>query len=150
MLDSSKYAASSPLNLPPSWLEYTDDFKALGFGEPSPDHPLGTESNGRDMLALTLNATPRSLRVGLIAAGVGMLVGILLGFTAGFLGGWVDNVIRVISDAFITIPALAVLIVISAFARQITAETMAFMLAFFAWPGPTRLRAGPRLREPPS
>ena len=132
-------AASSPLNLPPSWLEYTDEFKALGFGEPTPDHPLGTESNGRDMLALTLNATPRSLRVGLIAAGVGMIVGILLGFTAGFMGGWIDNVIRVISDAFITIPALAVLIVISAFARQITAETMAIMLAFFAWPGPTRL-----------
>ncbi len=133
------YAASSPLNLPPMWVEYTDDLKALGFAEPSPDHPLGTESNGRDMLALAINATPRSLRVGLIAAAVGMGVGIILGFTAGFMGGWVDSIIRVITDAFITIPALAVLIVISAYVRQITAENMAYLLALFAWPGPTRL-----------
>src|SRR5690606_40916139 len=59
-----------------------------------------------------------SLRIGVIAAGIGMIVGIILGFTAGFVGGWVDNVIRTISDAVITIPALAVLIVISAYVRD--------------------------------
>jgi peptide/nickel transport system permease protein len=68
-----------------------------------------------------------------------MAIGIVLGFTAGYLGGWVDTVIRIISDSFITIPALAVLIVISAFVRQITVENMALLLALFAWPGPTRL-----------
>lgn len=129
-------AASAPLNLPPLWVT-----GEIGPGIPPPDpaHPLGTESNGRDMLALLIVATPRSLRVGLIAAGIGMLVGITLGFTSGFLGGWVDNVIRVLADSFITIPALAVLIVISASVRQITVENMALLLALFAWPGPTRL-----------
>ncbi|MBX2999623.1 MAG: ABC transporter permease [Caldilineaceae bacterium] len=110
-----------------------------GFGAPSWDHPLGTESNGRDMLAVLIVGAPRSLRIGLIAAGIGMLVGIALGFTAGFMGGWVDNVIRTFADAFITIPALAVLIVISAYVRTISVENMALMLALFAWPGPTRL-----------
>ena len=128
--------ASSPLNLPPVWAETVPGF---GFGEPDAAHPLGTESNGRDMLALLIVATPRSLRVGLIAAGIGMTVGIILGFMAGFLGGWLDNVVRIVSDAFITIPALAVLIVISAFVRQVTIENMALLLALFAWPGPTRL-----------
>jgi peptide/nickel transport system permease protein len=129
--------ASSPLNIPPRWV----DAETLGPGFLPTDaaHPLGTESNGRDMLALIIVATPRSLRVGLIAAGVGMTIGIILGFTAGFLGGWVDDVIRVISDAFITIPTLAVLIVIAAYVRQITTENMALLLALFAWPGPTRL-----------
>ena len=129
--------ASSPLNIPPIWVD-AESF-GFGFGQPDPAHPLGTESTGRDMLALLIVATPRSLRVGLIAAGIGMTVGIILGFTAGFVGGWADNVIRVIADAFITIPALAVLIVISAFVRQITTENMALLLALFAWPGPTRL-----------
>lgn len=110
-----------------------------GFGVPSWDHPLGTESNGRDMLAVMLVGAPRSLRVGLIAAGLGMLVGILLGFTAGFLGGWIDNVIRTLSDSVITIPSLAVLIVISAYVRSVSVENMALLLAIFAWPGPTRL-----------
>jgi peptide/nickel transport system permease protein len=91
------------------------------------------------MFAVLIVGAPRSLRIGLIAAGIGMLVGILLGFTAGFVGGWVDNVIRTFSDAFITIPSLAVLIVIAAYVRSISVENMALLLALFAWPGPTRL-----------
>src|SRR5262245_53049449 len=121
-------AASSPLNLPPAWV--------VGG---NPAHPLGTENSGRDMLALMIAGAPWSLRVGLIAAGTGMLLGALLGFTAGFVGGRVDSVIRTISDAAITIPSLAVLIVIAAFVRQITVETMALLLALFAWAHPTRL-----------
>lgn len=127
--------ASAPLNLPPIWVK---DPPAI-FPPPDPAHPLGTESNGRDMLALLMAGAPGSLRVGLIAAGIGMLVGILLGFTAGFLGGWVDALVRTLSDAVITIPSLAVLIVISAFIHQINIENMALLLALFAWPGPTRL-----------
>ena len=63
---------------------------------------MGTESNGRDMLAVLLVGAPRSLSIGLIAASIGMLIGILLGFTAGYMGGWVDTVIRTISDSIIT------------------------------------------------
>lgn len=102
-------------------------------------HPLGTENSGRDMLAVLLTGAPRSFRIGLIAATIGLLVGVVLGCLAGFLGGWVDRVILIASDAWITIPSLAVLIVISAFVRQISAETMAVLIAMFAWPGPTRL-----------
>ena len=120
--------ATSPLNLPPMW---------MAGGEAA--HPLGTESNGRDMLALVVTGAPGSLRVGFIAAGVGMTVGILLGFTAGFMGGWVDNVIRTLADAAVTIPSLAVLIVISSYVRTIDLDTMAFLLVLFAWAAPTRL-----------
>jgi peptide/nickel transport system permease protein len=128
--------ASSPLNRPPIWGEANP---ALGFGEPTWNHPLGTESSGRDMLAVLIVGSPRSLRVGLIAAAVGVGIGVLLGFTAGFLGGWVDAVIRTLSDAAITIPSLAVLIVIAAYVKQIRPETMALILAALSWAGPTRL-----------
>ena len=127
--------ASAPLNLPPIWVK---DPPAI-FPDPDPAHPLGTESNGRDMLALLMAAAPGTLRVGLVAAGLGMAIGILLGFSAGFLGGWWDALVRTIADAVITIPSLAVLIVISAFVRQIDLTNMALLLALFAWPGPTRL-----------
>ncbi len=128
-------AASAPINMPPMWVQ-----KDLGpgFNPPSSDHPLGTESTGRDMLALLLVATPRSLFVGFAAAGIGMLIGILLGFSAGFFGGWWDAFVRVISDSFITIPALAVLVVIAAIVNQIDLQTMSLLLALFAWPRPTR------------
>lgn len=127
--------ASAPLNIPPIWVK---DPPAI-FPDPDPAHPLGTESNGRDMLALLMAAAPGTLRVGMIAAGLGMAIGIVLGFSAGLIGGWWDALVRTIADAVITIPSLAVLIVISAFVRQIDLTNMALLLALFAWPGPTRL-----------
>jgi peptide/nickel transport system permease protein len=126
-------AASSPLNLPPVWVHDPE------FDEPAASHPLGTESNGRDMLAVVITGAPRSFQVGLIAAGIGLGVGILLGFTAGFLGGWTDNVIRTIADSVITIPSLALLIVISSYVRVVDINTMALILALFSWAAPTRL-----------
>ena len=122
------FTASSPTNLPPMWV-------AGG----STEHPLGTESNGRDMLAQLIVGIPSSLKVGLIAASIGMGVGLLLGSLAGYLGGWVDNVIRTISDSVVTIPSLMVLISIAAYIHMTDSTAMALILALFAWPGPTRL-----------
>ena len=119
---------STPQDLPPMWVTGGD-----------PEYPLGTENSGRDMLAVILNGAPSSLRVGLIAATAGMLIGVVLGCIAGFLGGTIDRIILTISDAWLTIPALAVLIVISAFVRQIDLTSMSFLVALFSWAGPARL-----------
>ncbi len=127
------YTASSPLNLPP--VGFVNTRGQVGTWE----HPLGTENSGRDMLALIIVGAPNSFLVGVIAATGGMGIGILLGFSAGFLGGRVDDVIRLISDVMITIPALMVLIVIQSMLRQVDITTMALLIAAFAWPSPTRL-----------
>ena len=127
--------ASAPLNLPPVWYHDAPAF----IPPPDAAHPLGTESNGRDMLALLMAAAPGTLRVGLTAAGLGMTIGIILGFSAGYLGGWWDAVVRTLADSIYTIPSLAVLIVISSMVRQIDLTNMALLLALFAWPAPTRL-----------
>jgi peptide/nickel transport system permease protein len=125
-------AATSPLNLPPVWVQDPSHPPA------DPAHPLGTDNMGRDMLALIITGMPSSLRVGFIAAGTGMFLGIILGFTSGFLGGWVDNVIRTVTDAALTIPTLLVLVTLAAYIRP-TVMVMALLLAAFAWRGPTRL-----------
>jgi oligopeptide/dipeptide ABC transporter ATP-binding protein len=122
------YTASSPVNLPPMW-------DAGG----SPDHPLGTESNGRDMLAQLIVGIPASLKVGVMAASIGLAVGVLLGSIAGYMGGWPDHIIRTITDSVITIPSLMVLISIAAYVSMPDTTAMALILALFAWPGPTRL-----------
>lgn len=128
MYDTNKArVASTELNLPPMWMEGG-----------SSANPLGTESNGRDMLAVILTGAPRSLEVGVIAAAIGMLVGVILGSLAGYMGGWVDNVIRTLADAVVTIPSLAVLIVIAAYVANFELSSMAFILSLFAWPAPTR------------
>src|SRR5262245_22575510 len=118
-----------------------DTAQDVGTGNPTgdPAHPLGTDDQGRDMLALIIVGAPASLKVGVIAASIGMLIGIILGFAAGFLGGWVDTVVRTMSDVAFTIPALAVLLVIASYLKRVDIDTMALLLVLFAWAGPTRL-----------
>ncbi len=127
------FTASSPLNLPP--VGFVNQRGQEGTWE----HPLGTENSGRDMLALMIVGAPNSFLIGVVAATVGMAIGIILGFTAGFIGGRVDDIIRLLSDVMITIPALMVLIVIQSLLRQVEITTMALLIAAFAWPSPTRL-----------
>lgn len=121
-------AASSPLNLPPFWSDGG-----------SVHHPLGTESNGRDLLAVVIAGGPTTLEIGLIVGLTSIVIGIVLGFAAGYLGGVVDTAIRILSDTALTIPSLAILIVISAYVREMNVSTMAVIVALFAWAGPTRL-----------
>jgi peptide/nickel transport system permease protein len=128
---------SSPTNVVPLWMTNYD--KRQGFKAPDPKHPLGTESKGRDMLAVILVGTPRTLTVGLIGAGIGIFVGVTLGFMAGFLGGWADTVISTFADVMLTIPGLAVLVVIASYATDLEIVNMGAIMALFAWPLPTRV-----------
>ena len=127
---------AAPTNVVPIWVK---ELPNATFKPADPAHPLGTESKGRDMLAVIIVGTPRSLGVGLIGAGVGMLVGIILGFTAGLVGGWPDSIISTLADVMITIPGLAVLVVIASYIGQLEVVSMALVMALFAWPLPTRL-----------
>jgi peptide/nickel transport system permease protein len=122
------FTASSPTNLPPMWME-----------KGSPEHPLGTESNGRDILASLIVGVPSSLKVGVLAAVIGMGIGVLLGSIAGYMGGWVDHLIRTLADSVLIIPSLAVLIAIASYVQFPDTTMLALVLAMFAWAGPTRL-----------
>ncbi len=127
------FIGSAPLNLPPVGFENLR-------GEPgSPAHPLGTQSSGRDMLALMIVGAPNTLFIGVIASLIGMTIGILLGFSAGFIGGRTDDVIRVLSDVMITIPPLMVLIVFQTSIGEIGILMMGVLLSGFMWQSPTRL-----------
>jgi peptide/nickel transport system permease protein len=60
---------------------------------PTLEHPMGTDSLGRDVLSRVIAGARVSAMVGLGVAFVGMLIGVTLGLLAGFFGGWVDDVI---------------------------------------------------------
>jgi len=127
------FVATSPLSQPPP------GFTNLRGETGTWAHPLGTENAGRDMLALMIVGAPNSLWVGFVAASIGMGVGIVLGFSAGYVGGRLDDVIRLMTDVTVTIPALLVLIVIQSVVREISLTDMALLISLFTWPGPTRL-----------
>ncbi|NLG74457.1 MAG: ABC transporter permease [Chloroflexi bacterium] len=123
-------------------LVVSEEGTRLGAGEysapPSARHPLGTDSTGRDVLAMMVYGTRPTLRVGFLAGGIGILVGVILGLISGYYRGPVDTIIRSAADITLTIPALAVLVVLASFLRTTTVELMAVIVALFAWPWPTR------------
>ncbi len=129
---------NSPLKQPPVGVSHTT---LRGTSVGTWEHPLGTDGDGRDMLAVMIVGAPRTLAIGFIAAAAGMGFGILLGFMAGFMGGRVDDVIRIASDTTITIPSILVLIVIQS-VIPVNLVGMALLISAFAWPGPTRLIRG--------
>jgi peptide/nickel transport system permease protein len=107
--------------------------------DPSGALPLGSDDQGRNLLAVMVVGLPLTLKVGFIAGAIGLTVGIVLGFLAGFLGGPVDAVIRMVVDTLLTVPALLVLIILaSSIKGVIGVTTMALVIAAFAWLYPTR------------
>ena len=128
---------AADVNVVPAFGQAADP--ALGFRANESGHPLGTDSQGRDMLAVMVVGTPRTLYIGLVGAGLGVLIGTILGFVAGFRRGWVDGLITTATDVALTIPGLAVLVVLASFFADISATLLALVLALFAWPLPTRL-----------
>ena len=106
---------------------------------PSSEYLLGTDTAGRQLLAVLIAGAPKTLEIGLIAGTVGLLVGTILGFVAGYFGGIVDAIIRSAADVGLTVPALAVLVVIaSVISTLLNPETMALIIASLAWMYPTR------------
>ena len=105
---------------------------------PSWEHPLGTDVPGRDIFALLILGTPQTLKIGLIAGLVGLGIGAFLGLSSGYFGGVIDTVIRIATDVFLTIPTLAILIVVASMVRVLSIEGMALIVASLAWMAPTR------------
>jgi len=81
---------------------------------PSPEHLLGVDQLGRDILSRIIYGARSSLVIGLVSLGFGAIVGLSLGAIAGALGGRVDTVIMRFMDMMLAIPSLLFAIGIAA------------------------------------
>ena len=107
---------------------------------PSSTLPLGTDTQGRNILAVIVAGVPISLRVAFLAGSLGLAIGAVLGFVAGYVGGVVDTVIRTVSDVLITIPTILILVVFAVSIKGLlSADAMAITIALMAWMGPARV-----------
>jgi peptide/nickel transport system permease protein len=105
---------------------------------PSADHWLGTDGQGREVIAALLVALPQSLRIGLFAGTLGLGIGVILGLLAAWFHGFVDSAIRIFSDVVMTIPGIALLVLVATNVRVMTVDLMAIIVASIAWMYPTR------------
>ena len=112
---------------------------ALPDQKPSREYLLGTDTVGRQILAIIIYGTPLTLKVGLIAGMIGLVLGTAFGLISGYYGGISDSVLRGAADAFLTVPGLLVLVVIATtFQGGISITTQALVVSALAWMYPTR------------
>lgn len=105
-------------------------------------HLFGTDKIGRDYLSRTLYGTRTSLYVAAIVASLSTMIGMAVGSVAGYYGGKIDNLLMRITDLFLTLPFLAVLLILSAYLGAGNPIRVAFILAFLFWTGLARIVRG--------
>jgi peptide/nickel transport system permease protein len=85
---------------------------------PSREHPFGTDTIGRDILARTIYGGQISLLIGLTAMMVEVFIGVSVGASAGYFGGKVDSILMRLTEAMLIIPQIFLLLVIAKYFAQ--------------------------------
>ncbi len=104
--------------LPPMWIEG-------GVAK----YPLGSDSQGRDVLSTILYGARISLGVSIAANVTAMLLGVSLGLLAGYFGGRIDNLIMRVADVQLSFPTILIALLIDGLARQAMPRDMHATLA---------------------
>jgi peptide/nickel transport system permease protein len=108
------------------------------FAPPSSEFPLGLDDGGIDMLSLIIYGARVSLIVGFAAAAVAMLIGGAVGIVSGYFGGKTDITLMRITDYFLVIPDVPLMIVIAAiWGRSLT--NIIIIIGVIYWTGTARI-----------
>ncbi len=100
---------------------------------PSPAHWLGTDGFGRDVLSRVIWGSRVSLQIGFLATALALVVGTALGSAAGYFGGAADTAIMRVADAFMSIPALfLILVVVALFGASLLNTALVISLVTWA------------------
>jgi peptide/nickel transport system permease protein len=114
-------ATVGPENLPPS-LKYL----------------VGTSGQGADIFAQLVWGARNSLMVGFLTGAIVAIVATAVGLCAAFFGGWVDHGLTLVTNIFLIIPAIPLLVVLAAFLPRTTGSVV-FVLAVAGWAAAARL-----------
>jgi len=99
---------------------------------------MGTDWWGRDLFLGILWGAPAALLIGLLTSTVSVGIGVFLGVLSGFYGGKVDEIVQRITDYFLILPILPLLIFLSFILRP-SIWNLIWLLSVFGWPGITKV-----------
>ncbi len=112
-----------------------DEYAGAPYSPPSRQHLFGTNIMGQDVFTMTVYGLRTTLIVGLIAGTIATIIGCVVGFLAGYYGGsWFDEILMSLTNIFVVIPQLALLIILSAFLEVRGIMVMSIIVSATAWP----------------
>ncbi|MEW5747630.1 MAG: ABC transporter permease [Candidatus Thermoplasmatota archaeon] len=127
----------------PTLAPYEVDASSLGQFTPmlqeSPEHWLGTDTEGYDIFSSLLYGARTSIIVGIFAALISSFLGAVIGLYSGYVGGWKDEVVMRVNDVVLSIPWLVLMIIIAAFVGEINLMGIILIIGFTGWSGTSRL-----------
>lgn len=106
---------------------------------PSEKYWLGTDNQGRDVFAFIVWGSQVSLLVAAGAVLTELVIGLVVGVVAGYLGGAVDNILMRITDLFLTLPPIVLLIVAVSMLAVRSIVIITFVMGAITWPWMTRV-----------
>ncbi|WP_326821097.1 ABC transporter permease [Streptosporangium sp. NBC_01756] len=114
----------------------TGDPSATGgeaLAGPSAEHWLGTTQTGQDILLQVVHGSRVSLGVGVLSAVIATAVSIAVGLVGGYFGGVVDEALSVLTNIFLVLPALPLVIVLAGYLPQRGVASVAVVIAATGW-----------------
>ncbi len=117
----------------------------LVLAPPGGAHWLGTDENGRDLLAMVFHGARLALITAGSTVGICFVVGTLVGATAGYLGGWVDETLMRLVDVLLSFPGILLNLAIVALVQRPSVGFVIFALAINGWVGYARVARGQAL-----
>lgn len=111
----------------------------LPYNKPNRLHLLGTDRLGRDIFSQLIYGTRLSLVIGVVAGLLIASISTSIGMIAGYYGGIVDRILSTITDVFLVIPGIPLMIVISSYMRVRSFWTVIVVIAITGWGGGARI-----------
>ncbi len=125
---------------------HPNDFSLLdALQAPSWHHLFGTTDQGSDVFSQVVVGARRSLLLGAMAGAIATVLAAVLGITAAYMGGLADEGINLLTNVFLTIPPIPLLVVVSAYLRARGMIAMAVVIALVLWAFEARILRGQAL-----
>ena len=118
---------------------YGNPAPALSLHAPYGAHLLGTTQTGQDILSQLLSGIRLTLELAVIVGLVATALSVIVGVTSAFLGGVWDEVLSLISNVFLVIPALPLLIVLLGYLQEKGQAATILVLSVLGWPWGARV-----------
>ncbi len=112
---------------------------ALSLNHPSSQHLFGTTQTGQDVLSQVLTGIRLTMIVAFAVGGIATVLSVLVGVTSAFLGGAWDEVLSLLTNVFLVIPALPLLIVLLGYLSSQGQLSTIIVLAALGWPWGARV-----------